>query len=242
MGLLTETLSRISAQRLGELTNSDNAGGLKNQAVSGTSLAVTNGSTAVVGTATTFTGFGVNIVIQFASQPGVSYVVATITDNTHLTLLTPYQGVTNAATSAVLPAINYQVLQDAVYDAQAHFFERTDVVFDDTTTAAAGNKCFWVGVPLVIAYLYEFRAQPWPEGTVEKVWDLANRRLTLYLNNSGDGAYAPPQTDSPYQPSTLPFGTLPTFDDARLTGFVPWAPGPSDASGSAGGSPNDWTG
>lgn len=65
--------------------------------IAGTSLSVTNNSKAIVGTATTFTtdlkeGSFINI-------SGTLYKVYLITDDTHLTLVTEYQGSTNATLS-----------------------------------------------------------------------------------------------------------------------------------------------
>lgn len=64
------------------------------KAITGTSIAVTQGSTAIVGTGTTFTtdlkeGSGLNI-------SGVLYKIFKITDNLNLTLVTPFVAATNA--------------------------------------------------------------------------------------------------------------------------------------------------
>ncbi len=56
-------------------------------------VATTNGSTAVVGTGTTFTNLQNGDTISIA---GVTYTVNTITDNTHLNLTTTYAAATNA--------------------------------------------------------------------------------------------------------------------------------------------------
>ena len=64
-------------------------------ALTGTSIAVTNASAAVVGTGTAFTTElqeGSAIVIS-----GVPYKIYKITDDTHLTLAVTYQGSTNAS-------------------------------------------------------------------------------------------------------------------------------------------------
>lgn len=78
------------------------------KAIAGTSLNLTFNSTAIVGTGTTFTtdlkeGSGLNI-------GGVLYKIYKITDDTHLTLVTPYQGVTNATFSFTGSTVNATAL------------------------------------------------------------------------------------------------------------------------------------
>lgn len=242
MGLLTECLSRLSAQRLKELTRADNPGGLVDTTLAGT-VTVTNGSLIVTGAGTSFTSFGANILIQFSAQPGVNYVVASIQSATQLTLAKAYNGVTTAGGTATLPACNYVVLQDAVFDAQAHFQAETGLVYDDVTANAVNaganptlNRCLWAGVALVVAYLYEYRGHPWPEAEVKAAWDTANRRLKAVLNSYGDGAFSAPISDSRFNPSYGPV-RLPEFDNERWGNISPNAPGgASDASTS------DWGG
>lgn len=244
MSLLTETLSRLSGQRLVELTNADNPGGLRATPVTGT-VAVAQGTVFVTGTGTTFlTSVLPNTVIQFASQPGVNYVVTSVLSNTSLTLQANYFGAAAASTTATLPAINYNVLQQASFDAQAHFQTRTNFPFDDITANANTNpltlnKCIWAGISLVVAYLYEYRAHPWPEAEVANAWSTADRRLNEVLHVYGDGAFAAPATDSVFQPSIGP-ARLPTFDNARFGDLSPLPPGPSISGG--GGATSDWGG
>jgi len=244
MGLLVDYLTRRSAARLLQLTNSDNPGGIRSNALAGT-VAVTTGSAAVVGTGTAFLSYSVDQVIQFDSQPGVNYVIQTIASDTSLTLYQNYVGPTNAAANASMPAVNYVTLQDAVWDAQAHFQTETDFVYDDVTQNAnnAGanptlNKCLWAGVALVDAYLYEYRGQPWPEAEVQAAWATANRRLKAVLNTYGDGAFSPPVTDSVFQPSTGPV-RLPEFDNERWGDISPLPPGPAFPNGGSYGG-GDW--
>lgn len=229
MGLLTEFLTRTSSARAVQLTNPDNPGGIKATTLSGTAT-VTNGSAAVVGVATSFTSFGTGIVIQFSSQPGVNYVVSAITDATHLTLAQSFTGVTTAGVTGYLPSINYVVLQQAVYDAQAHFQARTNYAFDDVTTNANTtpltlNKCIWAGISVVIAYLYEYRGMPEEAQAGANAWKSADRRLEYVLHNYGDGAWAQPYSDSVFQPSVGPT-RLPNFDTARFGNLDSQNPGP----------------
>lgn len=253
MGLLSECLLRLPGQRLVELSNADNAGGLRASALSGT-VTVTSGSLTVVGAGTSFTSFQGSVttfggvVIQFASQPGVNYVVSVVTDDTHLTLLKAYGSVTTAGTTASLPGINYTVLQQAVFDAQVHFQTRTNYVYDDVTQNAVNaganptlNKCIWAAVALVIAYMYDpGRGHPWPEAEVEAAWRVADTRLRYVLANYGDGAFAQPVTDSVYSPSVGPT-RLPTMDSERFGDLSPNAPGPGPSDVPGGSGSGDWS-
>lgn len=63
-------------------------------------VAATNGSTAVVGTGTTFTNLQNGDTISIA---GVTYTVNTVTDNTHLNLTTNYAAATNAGLAYKVP-------------------------------------------------------------------------------------------------------------------------------------------
>jgi sorbitol-specific phosphotransferase system component IIA len=63
-------------------------------------VAATNGSTAVVGTGTTFTNLQNGDTISIA---GVTYTVNTVTDNTHLNLTTTYAAATNAGLAYKVP-------------------------------------------------------------------------------------------------------------------------------------------
>ena len=72
---------------------------------------VTNASTAVVGTLSLYQAgsltsprLQVGQRITFASQVGTYYTVATITDDTHITISPAYSGTTNAATVASMPS------------------------------------------------------------------------------------------------------------------------------------------
>lgn len=69
-------------------------------AIAGT-VAVTNGSAAVVGTSTLFTTmFKVGSKLQIAADTaGTIYTVSTITDDTHMALTATYAGTTNASTT-----------------------------------------------------------------------------------------------------------------------------------------------
>jgi hypothetical protein len=236
--LLYEVISRQPTQRLVELTNADNGGGLKGTAIGGT-VTVTAGSTAVAGAGTTFTSLPVGVAVQFSSQPGVSYVVASIQSDTALTLYLPYAWITTVGAAVFVPGINYPVLQQAVWDAMQTFQERTNFPYDDTTlnqnafNAATGitlpqflNKCLWAACDLVIAWLYNYRALPMPGSEGEAAWRSADARLKVVLNLLGDGAYAPLTTDSNFRPSNQPPGSLPNFDNERLGTVVPQAPGP----------------
>lgn len=102
-------------------------------ALTGTSIAVTNGSADIVGTATTFTTElqeGSAIVIS-----GVPYKIYKITDNTHLTLAIAYQGSTNASiamagvTGHEIPKYLIQALN------QGANFDLTKIFFIDRTEA-----------------------------------------------------------------------------------------------------------
>lgn len=244
MTLLVEVQARTSVARLGQLTNKENPQGLLYTPLAGT-VTVTAGSLAVLGAGTSFTSMAVGSLLVFGAQPGVGYVVASIADNTHLTLDpgTTYSGLTTAGSSVSLAGINPNALQDAVQDAQAHFETEVGGAYDDTTVTNRAvsppvvNRCHWVGVPLVIAYLYEQRAHPWPDAEVAKAWEIANRRLAAYRANNGSAAWAPPASDSLYTPSGPPQG-LPDFDNDRLGRIVPNDPRGRSSSGSV----NDWTG
>jgi hypothetical protein len=102
-------------------------------ALTGTSIAVTNASAAVVGTGTAFTTElqeGSAIVIS-----GVPYKIYKITDDTHLTLVIEYQGVTNASI-AIAGVTGHEIpkyLQQALN--QGHFFDLTKIFFIDRTEA-----------------------------------------------------------------------------------------------------------
>src|ERR1019366_7408863 len=234
--LLQEVLLRLSGQRLVELSNSENAGGLRLTNLAGT-VTVTSGSLSVAGAGTFFTTFSGTVtayggcVVQFASQPVVNYVVASVQSDTALTLLKPYGSVTTAGTTAALPGVVYSVLQQTCYDAQAHFQTRTNLVYDDVTVNAnvVGanpilNKCIWAAVALVVAYLYDpGRGHPWPEAEVEAAWRVADTRLKYVLANYGDGAWAQPATDSVFRPSVGP-ARLPTMDSTHFGNVTPNSP------------------
>jgi len=252
--LIIECMLRLSSARLVALSNADNTGGIKATALPGT-VTVTGGSASVVGSGTNFVTGGLQglvetfggIVIQFASQPGRNYVVASVQSDTALTLYSAYAGVTAASVGAVLPSINYQALQQAVFDAQAEFQDATDLVYDDVTqsTSTPGsnptlNRDVWAGVALVVAYLYDpGRGNPWPEAEVEAAWRLARKRLDMVLHNRGDGAWAAPYTDSVFTPSVGP-ARLPSTDTERWGDISILSPGPSDASPAGGGVEGDW--
>jgi hypothetical protein len=70
-------------------------------------ISVTTASPAVVGTLTTFTTDLVGgSLVQFTSQPGITYTVLTVVSDTSLTLTTNYTGVTNPATSLLFQYVN----------------------------------------------------------------------------------------------------------------------------------------
>jgi hypothetical protein len=58
-------------------------------------VAVTNGSAAVVGTGTSWATYGISP-LQYVTIAGVTYQICTVTDDTHLTLATAYAGATAA--------------------------------------------------------------------------------------------------------------------------------------------------
>lgn len=63
-------------------------------------VALTVGSSAVVGTGTLFTTqLQAATVVQFSSQPGVNYVVGSVASDTSLTLSFPFTGATTASTT-----------------------------------------------------------------------------------------------------------------------------------------------
>lgn len=245
MGLLVEYLLRRSVARSTQLTNVDNAGGLRAQALTGT-LTLVQGSAAVVGAGTLFlTEMPVNQVIVLSTQPNVVYVVSAVASHTALTLSKVYFGAASTTATATRPAINYSTLEQAVGDAQAHFQARTNFTFDDTTattstTPANINKCIWAGVSLVDYYLYEYRGTPGEDSQKAAALTVAERRLKEILYVYGDGAWGAPATDSVFIPSTGPT-RLPEFDNQRWTDIAPSAPGPgpSDISG-AGGFDGSW--
>ncbi len=247
MSLLTDYLLRRSVARLLQLSNSDNPSGLRQVVVTGT-LTLVKGSTAVVGAGSAFTTeVTAGQVIVFSTQPGVVYVVSSVTDNLNLVLTKGYFGVASTSATATLPAINYVTLAQAVGDAQAHFQARTNFPFDDTTAATNANpllinKCVWAGVSLVDYYLYEYRGLSGEDSQKAAALTVAERRLKEILYTYGDGAYAAPVTDSPYQPSVGPT-RLPDMDDQRWGNVAPLAPGPGPSDvpgGSSGGSADGW--
>lgn len=66
-------------------------------------VTVTEGSTVVTGSGTTFTtSFVTGSIIQFSSQPGVTYYVKSISSNTSLTLTLNYTGSTSSAVTVSL--------------------------------------------------------------------------------------------------------------------------------------------
>jgi hypothetical protein len=246
--LLIEVLLRLSSAKLVALTNCDNGGGVKTTALAGT-VTVTAGSLTVTGAGTAFVTSGLQglvntyggVLVQFASQPGVNYVVTAVASDTSLTLAKAYGGVTASGVAASLPNVNYTTLQQAVFDAQAEYQDVTDLVYDDvtvsTTNAGANptlNRSVWAGVALVVAYLYDpGRGNPWPEAEVDAAWRLARKRLDFILHNRGDGAYSNPVTDSVFNPSIGPT-RLPNMDNQRFGDLSPSDPGPGP-SGTPGG-------
>jgi len=63
-------------------------------------VSVTNGSSVVTGSGTTFTtSFVIGSIIQFSGQPGVSYYVKSVSSNTSLTLTTDYLGTTTGSST-----------------------------------------------------------------------------------------------------------------------------------------------
>lgn len=241
MGLRIVVAQYISSARLGQLTNKDNPQGTLETALGGT-VTLAAGSTAVVGAGTTFTtSLVVGAVLSFSTQPGTSYVVASITSDTALVLSQGYTGSGAAGVSVAVAGINLNALQGAVWRAQQYFTNATAFPYDDTTAEGpppTGNKCHFAGVPLVIAHLYQDRAQPWPEAEIKDAWDSAKEVLRDWNKNYGAAAYAPFTSNSQFTP-TIPRG-LPVFDDARIARFVPRPVGPG--GGAASGIPNDWTG
>lgn len=108
-------------------------GKLDSFALTGTSIAVTNGSADIVGTGTAFTTElqeGSAIVIS-----GVPYKIFKITDATHITLAIAYQGSTNASiamagvTGHQIPKYLVQALN------QGNKFDLTKIFFVDRTEA-----------------------------------------------------------------------------------------------------------
>lgn len=244
MGLQTQWLLRRSAPRAIQLTNADNPGGIRNVSLTGT-FALTKGSTAVVGSGTLFTTeLEVGQVIQFASQPGVVYVVAAIGSALALTLLNAYGTTTTASTKAVAPGINYGTLAQAVGDAMAHFQAVTNFPFDDTTattnaTPLSINKCIWAAVSLVDYYLYEYRGVGGEDAQRANSLSIAERRLKEILAIYGDGAFSVPVSDSVYNPSVGP-ERLPEMDNARWGNVSPQAPGPGSPDVAPGGGADGW--
>ena len=101
--------------------------------VSGNILTATNGSTAIVGTGTTFTAGMVGQYLQIASITGDNrwYEIAAFTDTTNIALTKEYAGTSIAAGSASyiigqLPQLpeNYHVLP--VYGAVSDYYLKTD--------------------------------------------------------------------------------------------------------------------
>lgn len=148
---------------------------------------------------------------------------------------------------------NYSVLQSVVWQAQAFFFGETGVPYDDTTPSgpppvvptnqpapvfppAGGNVCHWCGVGIVIAMLYDYRAQAFPQPEVDAAWKEARARLTRWKTQWGSVRWAAPGTDSTFTPSTQtgPQPILPSFDNERLSQSLPNSPqpfqGPAGAS------------
>jgi hypothetical protein len=245
--LLQEIQQFIPSTRLAQLTNSDLPANTQALAVAGT-MAVTQGSTAVVGTGTNFgstppaPACAVGNVIQFSSQPGVNYTIAAINSATSITLATPYTGVTAAAATALCAGINYTVLQVACNYAIVEFTARTDLTWDNTTitdgtaTPPVINKCTWAGSLLVLAKLYEATGSEQYEQAIKRAHDACD----YVLHTWGDGMWSPPQSDSNLNPTVLP-GPFPIFDDSRFGTLIPWGPGPSQGQGGSG-IPNDFNG
>ena len=253
--LLQEVLLRLPGQRIVELTNAENAGGLRLAPLAGT-VTVTGGSVAVLGAGTAFVTSGLQgnvvayggVVVQFASQPGVNYVVSAVADDTHLTLVKPYGASTSAGIVASLPGVVYPVLQQACFDAQQNFMTRTNFVYDDVTQNAnvAGanpvlNKCVWAAIALVTYYLCENgRGFAWTDAQIDAAWRVADNRLRYVLANYGDGAMAAPVTDSVFTPSVGP-QRLPQFDNERWGDVSPLGPGPGPSGTPwGGGGGNEW--
>jgi hypothetical protein len=81
-------------------------------------VSVIASNNAVLGSGTTFlTTFSIGQAVSFGNQPDIVYIIATIPDNTHLTLTTNFGGLTNASTtitSAGADAVVYENLQQTI--------------------------------------------------------------------------------------------------------------------------------
>lgn len=246
MGLLAEVQLALPLPRLAQLTNADLPSNPNTVAVAGT-ISVVNGSAAIVGTGTTFTtALTVGNVLAFSPQRGVNYTVQAVADDTHATLAVVYSGATNGTATALTAGINYTNLQAACNYAVSEFMDATNLPFDDTTVTnydavpAVVNRSIFIGITLVIVWLYRFKGDTEAEDKAQKRAELLLKRA---LNTRGDGAWAAPASDSVYTPSQGP-ARLPDMDPARLGGFVPYDPGHGypGAGPAGGGAVSDWTG
>lgn len=145
---------------------------------------------------------------------------------------------------------NYSVLQSLVWQAQAYFQTETGVPYDDTTPSgpppavptnqpspgvfppAGGNVCHHVGVGIVIAMAYDYRAHPWPGAEVDSAWQEARKRLDRWKTQFGNLRWAAPGTDSTYNPTNPP-SILPDFDRTRSNRTIPDEPRPFAAPNNA---------
>lgn len=142
---------------------------------------------------------------------------------------------------------NLAVLQSVVWEAQAFFYAETGVPYDDTTPAgpppaiptnqpqpvfppAGGNVCHYTGVGIVIAMLYDYRAQAFPQAEVDAAWREARRRLERWRTQWGSVRWIAPGTDSNYTP-TKPVSTIPDMDASRLSRSLVADPRPTAQGG-----------
>lgn len=179
-------------------------------ALSGT-VTATNLSAAVVGVGTTFTAdLSAGAIVRFASQPGVSYRVLSVTDNLNLTLTSNYTGTTTVGTAISkgdgiieqmivgLPA----TVTPSVYVSGPQNYIRLTTVSTSNASLQIGNGNANADLGFVAGLLSKGPAEP--ASSVTYTFDYETPKVTadyspaLYTNLDGIvAAYGPADTTSP---------------------------------------------
>jgi hypothetical protein len=243
--LLQEIQTAVPTSRLAQLTNSELPANPNVVAVAGT-IAVVNGSANIVGTGTAFTGLTVGNVLAFSPQQGVNYTLQAVTDDTHAALAVAYTGASAAAATALTAGINYTNLTQACNQAAVEFMAATGLQWDNVTVTDVTqvppiyNKCTWCGILLTLKRLYQWAGMV---ELAEKLKAEAAEAVDYVLHTWGNGAWAPPASDSVYTPTIGP-PRPPAFDTARLGQFLLDNPGIGLGwgGGAGGGIPTEYGG
>jgi len=197
-------------------------------AIGGT-VAVTNGLATVAGTGTTFlTDLVADGIVQFASQPGVSYRILSITDNLNLTLTAPYSGVTNLSTTLsdgdgiieqMIVGLPATVVPSVFVSGPANYI-RLSTTSTSNASLQIGNGTANTSLGFVAGILIKGPAEPaagvtytLSYGTPEVAADYAPQLFTSL--DSVIAAYGDVSTSN-----TLSLGSQIVFENSNSTGAV----------------------